>query len=589
MPFTFYCYFFAGAFVLLLNYCCLGEQLDIAPLHPFSVAPSSVKSSEIEKYQLDGRYYSPCSHWLVVACLDVLYNYRCPFARDPAYIELVNNCSDDIVHAVAPTKTSNSAFGYLSYQNCEAMAEDGITAWFVANFQQLLIQHQLLMEESVDNRVKVLHQAHGFNHQTKRDKKHSGYVDCSIFYDFKSHEIKLDVVKDKSCVFPMVFMEFTKNSKQVVKEKQTQSSLYANYIFRQMHADIPIGLPPLLGITMSETQYIMKLYYLTENKKHGRKEIAEILLQDGVFDGEFIVRMVGLVWNFIGLIKNHLVSTMEGVSSTAAKVTGSGLKTIRNILRPSQNVLLHENYVYKSYDYRNRIELVEAYRRDHRMYRFARFNVQTIVDHENRDQSSSSLHIIKYPYIEGSSSPSHVIHFYDIVCELRNLHEQRIVFGDVRLANMVFKPLTVDTFNGGMMPDLTSQRGKDDYSSCFIDFDYARVAGEGVYPPKYNINVPDGPRHDEARALEPLQTIHDCFSLGSIMGYFCLDHDPSLEHATLWTDIVTTVMKGDLADAIYLFDYLPNYPLKCKEVKIAQMVENLAKNSGTGSPPPKKK
>ncbi len=436
------------------------------------------------------------------------------------------------------------------------MAEDGITARFVANFQQLLTAHQLLIESDIDFCVKVLHQAHAFNCETKKDKKHSGYIDLTILYDFEDKQIKLNVVKDIPSVFPMVFMEFTQHATKSVDMKLPQSSLYANYLFRQMNEDLPIGLPPLLGITFSERCYVAILYYLTENKESGKMEIAEIRLREGVFDEAFIHILVGLVWEFITSIKNLLT---KFICSTEV---GCVLNSAINVLFPNRNVLLHEEYVYKSFDYRNRATTALTERRDYNMYKYARFPMDIVVSHEPTDQSSSSLHIIRYRYIEGSSSPSHIIHFYDIVCELCKLHEQNIAFGDVRLANMVFKPLTTDALK--VVSVLISQRDEANYSSCLIDFDYARVAGQGVYPPRYNINVPDGPRHHEARSYNPVETIHDCYSLGTIMGYFCFV-DPDPVHASAWATIATLVVAGNLADAIEEFDKLPNYPLKCIE------------------------
>ena len=101
---------------------------------------------------------------------------------------------------------------------------------------------------------------------------------------------------------------------------------------------------------------------------------------------------------------------------------------------------------------------------------------------------------LKYQYQEGSSIPSKLCQFADILTQLSNLHEQGYVHSDVRASNIVFS--------------------KDSDKAFLLDLDLVGKEDER-YPLDFNHCT--GERHTGAHAGHPRRKEHDCYSLGLIM------------------------------------------------------------------------
>ena len=101
---------------------------------------------------------------------------------------------------------------------------------------------------------------------------------------------------------------------------------------------------------------------------------------------------------------------------------------------------------------------------------------------------------LMYQYREGSSIPSKLCQFADILTQLSNLHEQGYVHSDVRASNIVFS--------------------KDSDKAFLLDLDLVGKEDES-YPLDFNHCT--GERHTGAHAGHPRRKEHDCYALGLIM------------------------------------------------------------------------
>ena len=101
---------------------------------------------------------------------------------------------------------------------------------------------------------------------------------------------------------------------------------------------------------------------------------------------------------------------------------------------------------------------------------------------------------LKYQYREGSSIPSKLCQFADILTQLSSLYEQGYVHSDVRASKIVFC--------------------KDSDKAFLLDLDLVGKEDEN-YPDGFNHCT--GERHTGAQAGHPRRKEHDCHSLGLIM------------------------------------------------------------------------
>lgn len=476
------------------------------------------------------------------------------YADDVEYQSLKTACVDDIKLIVNASSSAVGKWhqaGYLSVKNITSMKEEGVTSWFVTNFSMILIKRQMLSSNGTFNsRIKVMHQSYGNNGASCRQQK-CGFMDCTIYYQYGAGESKHPFINGSKCIFPMVFMEFTKSTTKSTEDKQPQSSLYANYLFRQMNPQMDKFdlFPPLLGVTFSETDFIIKLYYLssstTTKENVEAVRIAEIVLYRGEMNGDFLEHLISISLEFVDIIAKILrdMKLNDRRSSEAWKLV------------PNRNVFHYENFIYKAFDYRfitGRRGIYEADRRQYSMYKYSKLQPEVILQYQHSDDALDSLHIIRYNYVEGNSTPTYVQHWFDIMVELNSLHKQGIVFGDIRLSNMIFKPVD-------------DEQAVSSFTACLIDFDLAGVENERTYPPGYNHDIDDGIRHNEAVGKALLKKQHDCFSLASIMCKFEIDiptREQQFYHQHDWESICSLVENNDLEGGIQEIQKLRRFKLK---------------------------
>ena len=111
----------------------------------------------------------------------------------------------------------------------------------------------------------------------------------------------------------------------------------------------------------------------------------------------------------------------------------------------------------------------------------------------------SRIYELRYTYVEGNHHPSDLKAFIGVVKTLSKMHEQEIVHGDIRLANMIFPE------NG---------------DSRLIDFDFAGKHEINEYPSEYNYQLRE--RHREAIPHGLMKLNHDRYSLKRIIEITCV-------------------------------------------------------------------
>ena len=452
--------------------------------------------------------------------------------EDSKLQDLIRICLSNLVSSLS----GNQSFGYCSIRS---MAEEGITSLFTSNFASLFNNYQIIKYGSLDNNISIMHQSYA-----KGDQKY-GYNDIAIYYQFKS--------SDRYCfsgqqgLFPMIFMEFTKTSTKTVEDKLPQSSLYANYLLRHQN---PEGFRsnrfPILGVTFSESSYVIILYSFTIHEK--RERISEVTLHSGNIDSNFLKLIICFFDNYINLCLKILRSPNYKIENFFSPVPGSTVLMVNDI---GDNNSSSPTIVYKAYDYRSlsgKSSIAAEDRRDYNGYQYARFDNEVVVSFENPDNILDSLVILKYTKIEGTHQPVYVRHLLDIVRELSELHLASCVFGDIRLSNMIFLPI-------GDEVDRTESRKL----AYLIDFDMAGVEGEKTYSRFFNVDINDAIRHPDAVPLNLIQKSHDCFSLASVFDCFEVEGNETIDvnnSNVRWKEAIQEIRNCELQVALGHLDLI---------------------------------
>lgn len=500
-----------------------------APIKPSPLAlfeshtPSSVDAESIKEKQLDSEYYSPCSSLFALELLTIIYGDNSEYLKmmeDARYRLLLETTYQNFRQGM--NQCDHDPCGYFSSKN---LTEPGVTSIFTSNLNCLLIRYQELLERERDDRITVMHQSYATNERYK-----SGEIDTTIHFQFSSKDEYL--FQGSRCLYPMAFLECTKSKAKSVEKKLPQSSLEANYLFRQMNYKIIDKTTPLLGITFSENDYVIKLYHLTLVGTETR--IAEVVLEHGYVNGmDFLHLFVSLIFRF--------------VESTYSMLTSQELKSPRFSLVPRRrtNTLKVGNYMYKCYDYRsvsNKSHILSEQRRSPTGYKHSKLGFEMVIDYHHEDHHLNSLQVIRYLYIEGSCNPSHVIHFLQIILEVLELHQKNLVFGDLRLSNMVFSPID-DHETSSVWTDSTIY-------ARLIDFDMIGKEHEKAYPEGFNCSINDGKRCPDAVPGNLYKREHDYYSLASICNFYAIAGDHMEKEQNTWKNAIRLVEDGLLDTAV---------------------------------------
>jgi hypothetical protein len=199
--------------------------------------------------------------------------------------------------------------------------------------------------------------------------------------------------------------------------------------------------------------------------------------------------------------------------------------------------------------------------------------VRTLIDSDALRWTSrdDSLVLVETRYFESDWMISaKVSAFVEILCRLKDLHDNRQVHGDMRLANMLS-------------------------SGVLIDLDYV---GAQKYPPGYQ-NVKDGRRHMDVQAAItngtigdlPIVQAHDLFSMGAVMQFFT----PAGEcYVVMWERACNELGKGNgcsLTRALSLLRKLAKDDVSVDLTSESRqsIFADSANVFGTGGTPPKRK
>jgi serine/threonine protein kinase len=128
-------------------------------------------------------------------------------------------------------------------------------------------------------------------------------------------------------------------------------------------------------------------------------------------------------------------------------------------------------------------------------------------------------------------------HLILVMRKTAQLHAEGIVHGDLRFSNIVF-----------------SEANDAAVASTIIDFDHSGLAGEKIYPPRFNPDITDGFRHAGARAYEFLRPEHDIAALQ----WMCAQYRPkNVDLRETWSSCVNELLDGilDVPDRLLVHEF----------------------------------
>lgn len=520
---------------------------NVEALYIPSVPPSSVTSDIINANQRDCSLYSPCSNSFVAVATCLAYEQLAPQQQedDAKMDKLVGTLMDDISAAFDPSHS----MGYCSQRR---MKEEGITALLTANLEKCYSQYCSQQESSS---LPLQSERTYFMHQCTTTEGIKGNIDIGLFYRFEETDTSF-FQKGSRVLYPMGFIEFTKTSTKQISEKLPQASVYANALFRMMHFQSMKTWVPLLGVVMSESDFIVKLYSLTIVDRQWK--IAETDIQKSNLNSASAIQLVHMMAGWVRYCASFLCSERAKAVPPKEVLFNEELR-----LRHT-NVTIIGNDVFKCYDYRSlsdRCGIAVENRRDPKWYQqLGDLNVRCVVDWSNPINSLDYLKIIKYPFVKGTHKPIYVKHLVLIMQKLLDMHRKDVVHGDLRFANIVFSEANIFPL----------------YSKL-IDFDYSGVEGETTYPDRFNVDIPDGKRHPTALPGELLRKEHDVYSFK----WMCSQYRPkNIDHQVSWQEWIDNEDR-DLTDGVSSFESMGgDEELECA-VSTFQVPSGFI---GTGSP-----
>lgn len=210
-----------------------------------------------------------------------------------------------------------------------------------------------------------------------------------------------------------------------------------------------------------------------------------------------------------------------------------------------KNSSFGDGFVWKAYDYRGRAVAVEE--KDRRSPEYSlRFipGCQSVM-------SEPDFAVIRYPFVEGAHVPSSVGQFKTLIEEVRRMHQQGVVHGDLRASNVVFGP-----------------RGR----VTVIDFDLAGPQDVRRYPAGFCRDIDDGKRARDASAGRPLLFSHDWYAVAAMMRMCALG-----DEVPVWRDLCDRVEGGNFAGDVFA-------DLEKLSAVAISSFSGVPAKAGTGSP-----
>ena len=409
-----------------------------AELYIPEAAPSSVTESMISETQLDQTFYSSCSDVFVLEAMLLAFDTPANCSDNMRW--LIANMHCEIKESMCHTHSAGYCWGPSLF-----MREEGITAVLASNISKAYTEYCRIQNRiNQDSKTVIMH-------QPVVSQDISGEVDIGLFYRFETSDDQF--IHKCKALMPMIFIEFTKTTTKSLLKKLPQASAYANSLLRHMKFTAP-----LLGIVMSESEYVMYVYNPKSSSTSFKIAEIEIIKRDITEDS--LLQLLHVMSGWVALASNFMSS--------------SDIQIPYNSLHRKNSIKV-EDFVYKAFDYRStlrkptnireRCEIPVEERRCPKYYIESDLNAEMVVEWTNPLNMKDTLAIIRYLYVEGSHEPSTVQHFYILITKIIVLHLQGIVHGDLRFANVVF----------GLN------------QSTLLDYDYS--GKNRTYPPNFNLVI----------------------------------------------------------------------------------------------------
>jgi hypothetical protein len=458
--------------------------------------------------------------------------------------------------------------GYCSNPNMDATGE---TALFAANLTNLLHLHMSKSGNSIDCNIQLVHQG----------QVHKSYFDIGWYW------------QDSNDSFPFAIIEYTKTS---AADKVAQLRAYANIMF---HAStVPHdakdphcsrnGWIPLLTIKLSHSEIIYSVVCITRVASGVDAEalkFTEIPLCTKVFTAAELSHMMHVLYEW------HLAVLRFFSAINSDRTPSSGVREILRLPKIHERLLLdpESNHVkivgsdgavtvVKVYDYRsvvNKSWIPEADRRSPDAYEHSTLKHEELISWSGEDPGDS-LRIIKYPAVKGDHVPRTVGHFVGFIAELEKIHQKGIVHGDLRFSNVVFfKSDTISSSSSSSSSSFSTTSSTT--LATIIDFDLSGRNGNKVYPSGFNLQIDDGKRHPDVKALSSLQFEHDIFAVVWMLRQY---RPKPVNHHDLWAQAINCLENKLTADFYKITSGFPYDELEAVE-GVALPVN---KSTGTGSP-----
>jgi hypothetical protein len=360
----------------------------------------------VEDNWLDDDYHSPCANLFTLTvhklALEELPNLSSRLDRQ------ISRTHSDLMAAM----NGSDPFGYCSQPS---LKEEGVTALLVSNISKCFAEycHCLQIEEDVVDRVSIMHQGVVVTSLDERGKRRTADIDISMFYRFL-HTDKNSIRSCFEMLFPLCFVEFTKESTKSVNGKFPQASTYANHLITMMDLKRP-GWVPLLGIIMSEKEMFLKLYSPSLKPISRSKQkwhVAEVDVLRCGMGTACIKRLLHVMSGWMRFCANFLCPKDAHVEQPSIE---------NQVLLVKSNILVLREKVFKSFDYRvisGKSDTLPQHRRDPGLFFDSRLRgVEFFVDWKG-NSPEDTLQIISYDIVPGDHYPSFVGHFFILCAEV---------------------------------------------------------------------------------------------------------------------------------------------------------------------------
>jgi hypothetical protein len=398
------------------------------------------------------------------------------------------------------------------------LKEEGTTSLLAANLSdccKLYCRARQDIESSLADRLTVTHQT---SVSTEANIEHR--LGITLFYNFIGERHEEWFYGDADALFPCVFLKF--ECTKPFSDTSPEASIYANVLLSElMKFQKTLVWVPIMGVTMSEHDMIVKLYNptLCQLPDGGglQWKIAEIEIFRCEVSADRLQLLVHIMVEWTIICQRFLCSVQGKAPQAIHSPDGFPLH-----LKPQCNIVEWDGKMYKCFDYRfvsRRYDVRDLKQRcdcEHYFKFSCLANLKCVVDWQDSLQPDYCLKIICYDKVEGSHVPIYIGHFVDLVKKVLELHQQGIVHGDLRFANVIFSTTKCPAFAEGSVPkgDIATIDGNFTMQTTVIDYDFSGRMSEKLYPHNFNTNIGnDGMRHPQASPDICMETSHDLFSL----------------------------------------------------------------------------